>query len=121
MSVKIDIGHQPGLKAEEIVEVLNDQLDEGCEVYKTGRLMVPDVMVKRSDRDGAAVQILQKRLRKKTVLKVYGLAPSVAQRGWTPAGLVLQAQRNKPLVELVANTIKSSEKFRSDQLLEPGV
>lgn len=118
MSVKIDIGHRPGLKAEEIVEVLKDQLDEGCEVYKTGRLMVPDVMVKQSDRDGAAVQILQKRLRKKTVLKVYGLAPSATQRGWTPAGLVLQAQRTKPLVEYVAGILESSDRLRMTQLLK---
>lgn len=112
MPKKIDIGHRPDLKAEDLLEVLNDGIGDSCEVYKTGRLMVPDVMVKRSDLIGAAVQILQKRLRKRTFLRVYGIAPSWAQRGWTPIGLIRQARRTKPLVEEVASVLESSEKLR---------
>lgn len=77
--------------------------------------MVPDVMVKRSDVEGAAVQILQQRLRKRTRLRVYGLAPSAAKRGWTPIGLAMQAKKTKPLVEEVATVLGSSDELRRQE------
>lgn len=115
MRVTIDLGHRPDLTPEELIAVLQGGLGEGCEISKTGRLTVPDVMVKRSDVEGAAVQILQQRRRKRTRLRVYGLAPSVARRGWTPIGLVMQAKRTKPLVERVASILGSSEELRRQE------
>ncbi len=113
MSVFVEVAHRPQLDADLLVLVLKEGLGDRYEISKTGRLTVPDVIVKASDRDGAAVQILRKRLRKRTTLKVYGLAPSAAQRAWTPVGLVVQAQRNKGLVEEVAEVLKKSELLRS--------
>lgn len=109
MSASIELAHCPELSADTLVRVLEDGLGDRYEVYKAGRLSVPDVIVKLSASNGAAVQILQKRLRKRTTLKVYGMAPSVAQRAWTPIGLLRQAQNTKQIVDEVAEVLKNSQ------------
>ena len=110
----VDIGHRPNLDVDELLSILQEGLDDGLKIYKPGRFQVPDVIVKRSDSEGAAIQIVQQRLRKRTRLRVYGLAPSVAQRGWTPRGLRRQARETKPLVEQVAKLL------RAEPRLQPG-
>jgi hypothetical protein len=111
-TVNIDIGHRPTLNANELLAIVREGFGDGYDVYKPGWYQVPDVMVKRSDREGAAIQILQQRLRKRTRLRVYGLAPSIAVRPWVPDGLARQVKMTKPLVEEVVRFLKESESLR---------
>lgn len=113
LHVHIDIGYRPQLGADELLAVLRDGFGDRYEVYEAGRLQVPDVMVRRSEREGVAIQILQQRLRRRTRLRVYGLAPSIAQRGWTPLGIAQQARENKTLVEEVARFLEQSDRLHS--------
>ena len=105
------IGHRPDLDADDLLSILQERLGE-FEVYKPGRFQVPDVMVRRSESEGAAVQIVQQRLRKRTKLRVYALAPSGAQRGWTPYGLRKQAEVMRPLVERVVEALKADARLQ---------
>jgi hypothetical protein len=112
LTVKIDVGHRPTLRADELLAIVRKGLGDRYEVYKSGRFQVPDVMVKRSDSDGAAIQILQHRLRKRTRLRVYGLAPSIARRPWKPVGLARQVKHTQPLVDEVVGVLEASESLR---------
>jgi hypothetical protein len=112
LRIHVDIGHRPDLDADELLAILRERLGDGLEVYKPGRFQVPDVIVKRSESEGAAVQIVQQRLRKRTRLRVYGLAPSVAQRGFTPVGLERQAEETRALVDLVVETLREEPRLQ---------
>jgi len=109
MQVNVDLGHRPDIGAEQLLAVLREGLGDRYEIEAPGRLQVPDAIVKRSDREGAAVQILQQRLRKRTRLRVYGLAPSIARRAWSPLALARQTKALGPLVEEVAGFLEKSE------------
>ena len=87
LSVLVDLGHRPELDDDGLLAIVRDGLGDRYEVYDPGRFQVPDVMVKRSDEEGLAIQLLQQRWRKRTRLRVYGLAPSIASRPWRPADL----------------------------------
>lgn len=112
LRVNVDVGHRPKLKAGELLEIVREGMGDRYEVYAPGRWQVPDVMVKRSDSEGVAIQILQKRLRKRTRLRVYGLAPSVARRGATPYGLMAQERETRPLLEEVVEFLGHSDRLR---------
>jgi hypothetical protein len=113
LTVNVDVGHRPSLRADELLAIVRRGLGDRYQVYKPGRFQVPDVMVKRSDSDGAAIQILQQRLRKRTRLRVYGLAPSIASRPWKPVGLARQVKDTQPLVDEVVGFLEASEDLRS--------
>ena len=112
LNVKIDLGYRPDLSGEALLEVVRAGLGDRYEVYDPGSFQVPDVMVKRSESEGVAIQILQHRLRKHTKLRVYGLSPSIAQRGFTPYGLVAQANETRPLLEDVLEFLRSSPELQ---------
>jgi len=112
IQVHVDVGHGPDLKQDGLVEILRERFGDRYEVLAPGRLQVPDAIVKRSDSDGAAVQILQQRLRKRTRLRVYGLAPSIASRAASPLALARQMKATKPLVEEVVDFLESDERLR---------
>lgn len=114
LHVHVDIGHRPDLKQDELVAILRQGLGDRYEILAPGRLQVPDAIVKRSDSDGAAVQILQQRLRKRTRLRVYGLAPSIAFRASTPAALARQTKETKPLVGEVVSLLETDSRLHRD-------
>lgn len=97
----VDVGWRPNLDVAELLTALREEFGDRYEVYEPGRFQVPDVMVKRSDSDGAAVQLLQGRLRKRTRIRIYPLAPSIAQREWKPVGMARQRGELMPLVDEV--------------------
>jgi hypothetical protein len=107
LRVDIDIGRRPDLNADALLPIFRQGLD--YEVLKPGRFQVPDVIVKRSDSDGAAIQILQQRLRHRTRLRVYPIAPSISKRRGTPLGIARQMRRSQPLVDEVVAFIRSSD------------
>lgn len=109
----LDIGHRPELDSKSLLAIVQAGLGDKYEIYAPGRLQVPDVVVKRSDSDGVAIQILQQRLRKRTRLRVYALAPSIGQRAWKPVGIVRQTRELQPLVDEVL------EVLRAHELLQP--
>lgn len=109
--VTIDLGHRPELKAPELLEIVRGELGDRYEVYDPGRWQVPDVMVKRSEDEGVAVQLLQQRLRKRTRLRVYGLRPSIARRGATPVGLAVQERETRPLLDEVLEALRGCERL----------
>lgn len=109
----VDIGDRPDLNTDQLLAILKERLGDELDVYKPGRFQAPDVMVKRSDSEGVAIQIVRQRLRRRTRLRVYGLAPSVAQRGWTPRGLQRQARETKPLVERVAELLRTEPRLQA--------
>jgi len=102
LRVHVDVGHRPELNTDELWHIVQNGLGDRHEIVKQGRwYQVPNVIVKRSDTDGAAIQILQQRLRHRTVLRVYAVAPSVAKRPSTPYGMRQQITRSQPLVDEV--------------------
>lgn len=102
LRVHVDVGHRRELNTDELWQIVQDGLGDQHEIVKQGHwYQVPDVIVKRSDSDGAAIQILQQRLRHRTVLRVYGVAPSVAKRPSTPYGMRQQIARSQPSVDEV--------------------
>ena len=111
--VSIDLGYRPELGADELLGIVKRGLGKRHNVHGSGRFQVWDVMVEESPDVGAAIQILQGRIRKRTRLRVYGLAPSIALRGATPVGLKRQEQRSRPLVEEVVRFIEQSEELGS--------
>lgn len=110
--VNVDLGYRPDLDAGRLRAILEHGFGDRYEVYDPGRFQVPDVMVKRSDSEGAAVQIVQRRLRKRTRLRVFALAPSIARREWRPAGMAQQKGELEPLVTEVARFLEQSEELR---------
>ncbi len=112
LRVSIDLGYRPDLGADELLAIVRQGLGERYGVHGSGRFQVWDVMVEESPEVGAAIQILQGRLRKRTRLRVYGLAPSIALRGATPIGLKQQGQRSRPLVKEVVRFLEQSEELR---------
>lgn len=110
----IDLGYRPELDADALLTLVEDGLGKRYAVHGSGRFQVWDAMVEESPEIGAAIQILQGRLRKRTRLRVYGLAPSVALRGVTPVGLKLQEERSRSLVKEVVCFLE-----RSEALTEP--
>lgn len=112
LRVSIDLGYRPDLDADELLQIVRAGLGGRYDVHRGGRLQVWDVMVEQSPEVGAAIQILQGRLRKRTRLRVYGLAPSVALRGSTPLGLQRQERRTRPLVEEVVRFLEHSDGLR---------
>ena len=113
LTVSVDVGHRPTLDADDLLAIVRQGLGDRYEVYKPGRFQVPDVMVKRSDDDGAAIQILQQRFRKRTRLRVYGIAPSISRRPWRPLGLAQQVKRTQPLVDEVVCFLRASTNLRA--------
>lgn len=113
LRVHVDVGYRPDLGPDELLAIMRDGLGDRFEVYKAGRFQVPDVMVKRSESDGVAVQILQQRHRKRTRLRVFPLAPSIAQRAWTPAEITRQATAPQPLVDEVLLFLQQSPALRN--------
>ena len=102
LRVHVDVGRRPELNTDELWQIVQDGLGKRYEIVKQGRwFQVPNVIVKHSDSDGAAIQILQQRLRHRTVLRVYAVAPSVAKRPSTPVGMRQQITRSQPLVDEV--------------------
>ena len=100
--VHVDVGHRPELNTDALWQIVQNGLGDRHEIVKQGRwYQVPNVIVKRSDTDGAAIQILQQRLRHRTVPRVYAVAPSVAKRPSTPYGMRQQITRSQPLVDEV--------------------
>lgn len=112
LRVTIDLGYRPDLKAPELLEIVRGELGDRYEVYDPGRWQVPDVMVKRSEAEGVAVQLLQGRLRKRTRLRVYGLSPSVAQRAGTPVGMARQEREARPMLEEVVDALRACQRLR---------
>ena len=112
LRVHVDLGYRPELGADELLEIVRAGLGDRHQVHKSGRFQVWDVMVEQSADVGAAIQILRGRLHKRTRLRVYGLAPSVALRGATPAGLQLQERRTRGLVEEVVRFLEENERLR---------
>jgi hypothetical protein len=115
LRVLIDLDYQPDLDAAELLAIAGEGLGDRYEVYEAGRFQVPDVMVKCSDTEGVAIQILQGRLRKRTRLRVYPLAPSIAQRAWTPYGLREQVGRSQPLLGEVVRFLEQEPRLRARQ------
>lgn len=112
LRVYVDLGYQPDFGVDELLEIVEAGLGDRYEVHKSGRFQVWDVMVEQSAEVGAAIQIVQGRLRKRTRLRVYGLAPSLALRGATPLGLQRQEQHTRPLVEEVVRFLEQSDRLR---------
>ena len=112
LRVSIDLGYRPELKAPELLEIVRGELGDRYEVYDPGRWQVPDVMVKRSEDEGVAIQLLQRRLRRRTRLRVYGLRPSIARRGGTPVGLAAQERDTQPLLDEVVRALRGCERLR---------
>ena len=109
LRVHIDVGHRPELSTDELWQIVQNGLGDQHEIVKQGRwYQVPNVIVKRSDSDGAAIQILQQRLRHRTVLRVYAVAPSVAKRPSTPYGMRQQIARSQPLVDEVVAFLRGA-------------
>lgn len=106
LRVNVDVGYRPELTSDELLRIVQNGLGDKYEIIEPGRWQVPDVIVKHSDRDGAAVQILRQRLRHRTRLRVYGIAPSIGQRKWTPYGIAWQAQHSQPLVDEVVTFLR---------------
>lgn len=113
LRVHIDLGYQPDLSEDKLFEIVQAGLGDRYKVRRSGRFQVWDVMVEQSAEVGAAIQIVQGRLRKRTRLRVYGLAPSVALRGSTPLGLQQQEQQTRPLVDEVVRFLEQSDRLRS--------
>lgn len=111
LRVTIDVGYRPELDADELLAIVKNGLGMRYDVHGSGRFQVWDVMVEESPEIGAAIQILQGRIRKRTRLRVYGLAPSIALRGVTPVGLKLQGQRSRSLVQEVVRFLEHSEEL----------
>ncbi len=112
LRISIDLGHRPEFGPDELLAIVERGFGESYDVHRSGRFQVWDVMVEESPEVGAAIQIVQRRLRKRTLLRVYGLAPSIALRGATPVGLQQQEQRTRPLVEEVAGYLKRNVDVR---------
>ena len=108
----LDVGHRPELDTEHLLAIVRGRMADDYEVYAPGRLQVPDVIVKRSDREGVAIQILQQRLRKRTRLRVYALAPAISQRAWKPVGIFRQSRELQPLVDEVVELLRNHELLR---------
>ena len=113
LRVHIDLGYQPDFGEDQLLEIVQAGLGDRYKVHGSGRFQVWDVMVEQSAEVGAAIQIVQGRLRKRTRLRVYGLAPSVARRGSTPLGLQRQDQQTRPLVDEVVRFLEQSDRLRS--------
>lgn len=113
--VHVDVDYRPDLGPDELLAIMRDGLGDKFEVYKPGRFQVPDVMVKRSESDGVAVKIRQQRHRKRTRLRVYPMAPSIALRPWRPVGLARQASEPQPLVDEVVLFLEESPSLRNPE------
>ena len=106
LNTHIDVGHRPDLDADALLTVLREGFGERFDVYEPGRFQVPDVIVKRSDSEGAAVQVIQQRLRKRTRLRIYPLAPSIARRASNPVTFAAQHKQLQPLAEEVVDLLR---------------
>lgn len=113
LRVHVELGYRPNFGVDELLEIVQAGLGDRYEVHKSGRFQVWDVMVEQSAEVGAAIQIVQGRLRKRTRLRVYGLAPSVAMRGSTPLGLQQQERRTRSLVEEVVRFLHENDRIRA--------
>lgn len=113
LRVHVELGYRPNFGVDELLEIVQAGLGDRYEVHKSGRFQVWDVMVEQSAEVGAAIQIVQGRLRKRTRLRVYGLAPSVAMRGSTPLGLQQQERRTRSLVEEVVRFLQENDRIRA--------
>ena len=107
LRIDIDVGYRPELTADSLLLIVREGLGDRYEIVKPGRLQVPDVIVKRSDTDGAALQIMQQRLRHRTRVRVYAIAPSISKRRSTPLGITRQLKGSQPLVDEVVTFLRS--------------
>ena len=57
LRVHVDVGHRPELNTDELWQIVQNGLGDQHEIVKQGHwYQVPNVIVKRSDSDGAAIQ-----------------------------------------------------------------
>ena len=109
--VNVDVEREGRLPAEELLEVVRGGLGEHYEVYDPGRWQVPDVMVKRSDAVGVAIQILRRRHHGRIRLRCAVMAPKVVLRGATPISRTMEVQQGSGLLDEVVAFLREDARL----------
>ena len=109
--VNVDVERAGRLSGEELLEVVRGGLGERYEVYAPGRWQVPDVMVKRSDAVGVAIQILRRRRHGRIRLRCAVMAPKVALRGATPLGRAMEVEQGAGLLDEVVAFLREEARL----------
>ncbi|MFN8160847.1 MAG: hypothetical protein U0R52_07380 [Solirubrobacterales bacterium] len=110
----VELAHLPDLDAGRLIEILRGGLGDRYEASDPGRFQVPDAMVKRSDPEGAAVRITQRRRRGQTLLRVWPLAPSLSRREWRPGGLARQSAELRRLTDEVVEFLEGAAELHPE-------
>ncbi len=111
--INVDIADGPDLPARLLAAATRD-LGDRWEVAKAPRLMVPDVIVKPTEHDAVALQVLRRRHHGRRRVRVFGVSPPGRLGFASPLSAVQYEQmleRAGPVVEEIAEWLRHCPDF----------